>query len=37
MDAAQGRIQAFHESFVMLTVLCLLAFAGSHPVALPGT
>ena len=35
MDAAQGRIQAFHESFVMLTVLCLLAFAAATQLRSP--
>lgn len=35
LDAMQGRTQAFHESFVMLTVLCLLAFAAATQLRSP--
>jgi EmrB/QacA subfamily drug resistance transporter len=35
MDAVQGRTQAFHESFVMLTLLCLLAFAAATQLRSP--
>jgi EmrB/QacA subfamily drug resistance transporter len=35
MEAAQGRLQAFHESFVMLTLLCLLAFLAATQLRSP--